>query len=248
MAYMLERYDKIGCGYANLRLPDERILGYIRRTIDEASSVLNVGAGTGSYEPSDLPTVAVEPSFEMIKQRHNRSDVVQARAEALPFGDGSFDVSLAVLTIHHWSNLSQGLEECARSTRYRVSILTWDPDFTGFWLTQRYLPELLELDRRIFPSIGKILRQLGNARVDVVPIPADCTDGFLGAYWQRPDAYLNDKIRSGMSSFARIENVEESIEHLRRDLHSGLWHRENRHLLSAESIDLGYRMITAEVN
>src|SRR5262249_22256899 len=147
-------------------------------------------AGTGSYEPKDIRTVAIEPSMEMIRQRPNRANAVQARAEALPVKDKSFDASLAVLTIHHWRNVEKGLVNAARSARRNVTILTWDPEFRGFWLTRDYFPDLLEIDKRIFPSISDISKAVGSIDVQVVPTPADCTDGFTGAYWRRPEAYL----------------------------------------------------------
>jgi hypothetical protein len=123
--------------------------------------------------------------------------------------------------------------------------LTWDPEFEGFWLTREYFPELLEIDRRIFPSISSIGKTLGRIDVQVVPIPADCTDGFTGAYWRRPEAYLNEQIRAGMSSFARIDKVEGRIAQLKSDLDSGRWERAHRNLLSVIAIDLGYRIVSA---
>jgi SAM-dependent methyltransferase len=240
-----ERYDKIGIGYSAQRRPDHRIARHISEAIGEARSMLNVGAGTGSYEPIHVPTVAVEPSFEMIQQRRNRSNVVQGTAEALPFRDGAFDSSLAVLTIHHWSNLALGLRECARTSREKVAILTWDPESPGFWLTQEYFPELLELDRSIFPSMKQLRQCLGSINVKPVPVPADCIDGFLGAYWRRPEAYLQDAVRSGMSSFSQIPTSSDRLERLQQDLVSGIWHRTHGKLLAQESYDLGYRLVTA---
>ena len=207
-----------------------------------------LGAGTGSYEPKDIPTVAIEPSIEMIKQRSNRANAIQARAEALPVRDKSFDDSLAILTIHHWSNVRKGLTEAARSARRKVTILTWDPEFQGFWLTREYFPELLEIDRTVFPSISEISKILGSIEVQVVPVPADCTDGFTGAYWRRPHAYLNEEIRAGMSSFARIENVEDRVEQLKSDLNSCRWHRTHQNLLAATATDLGYRLVSATMH
>ena len=240
-----ERYDEIGRGYARLRCPDRRIYSQIRTVVEGSTSVLNIGAGTGSYEPRDIRTVAIEPSIEMIKQRRNRANAVQARAEALPVRDKSFDASMAILTIHHWLNFERGLAEAARSARRKIVILTWDPDFEGFWLTREYFPELLELDRTIFPSISRIGRTVGRIDVQVVPIPADCTDGFTAAYWRRPEAYLDERIRTGMSSFARIEEVDDRIGQLKSDLNSGRWRRRNHNLLSVTALDLGYRLVFA---
>ncbi len=243
-----EHYDKIGDGYSSQRRPDQRIFHFIREALGDTRSILNVGAGTGSYEPTDVPTVAVEPSFQMIRQRANRSNVIQGRAESLPFKDASFDATLAVLTIHHWSDIRQGLDECARSSRRRIVILTWDPASPGFWLTQDYFPELLEFDRRIFPTMEELREHLGKIAVTNVPIPADCIDGFLGAYWRRPDAYFNDRIRSGMSTFSRLSSVTDRLEQLQDDLMSGAWHRTHGKLLSRGELDIGYRLVTAAVH
>ena len=242
---MIERYDKIGVGYSNQRKPDPRIGRHILEELSDARSVLNVGAGAGSYEPTHVPTYAVEPSFQMIQQRRNKRNVVQGSAEALPFKDSSVDSVLAVLTIHHWSNLALGLSECARTSKREVAILTWDPETPGFWLTQNYFPELLALDRSIFPTMEELRQHLGSIQVKPVAIPADCIDGFLGAYWQRPEAYLSDQIRSGMSSFSRIPDLPDRLEQLRKDLASGFWHRAHGKLKTQESCDLGYRLVTA---
>ncbi|MGD9589005.1 MAG: class I SAM-dependent methyltransferase [Pyrinomonadaceae bacterium] len=245
---MIERYDKIGVGYSNQRKPDPRIGRCILDALGDAGSVLNVGAGSGSYEPTHVPTFAVEPSFQMIQQRRNKRNVVQGAAEALPFQDQAVDSVLAVLTIHHWSDLSQGLNECARTSKRKVAILTWDPESPGFWLTQEYFPELLAFDRSIFPSMETLRHHLGSVQVRPVAIPANCIDGFLGAYWSRPEAYLNDQIRSGMSSFSRIANLPDRLEQLRKDLASGCWHRAHGNLQADESCDLGYRLVTAVVH
>lgn len=242
---MADCYDKIGIGYSAQRRPDGRIFRQVQAALGEARSILNVGAGTGSYEPTRVPTVAVEPSFEMIQQRRNKSNVVQAAAEALPFRDTSFDATLAVLTIHHWADLSRGLQECRRSSRQMVAILTWDPASPGFWLTQDYFPEILEFDRSVFPSMEDLQACLGEITVTDVPIPANCTDGFLGAYWRRPEAYLQQRVRFGMSSFARIPTSADRLEQLRADLESGAWHRANVELLGQESLNLGYKLVTA---
>lgn len=242
------RYDKIGVGYSNQRKPDPRIARHIKEALGAASSVLNVGAGSGSYEPNHVPTIAVEPSFQMIQQRRNQNNVVQASAEALPFKDAVVDCVLAVLTVHHWSDLTQGLSECARTSKREVAILTWDPETPGFWLTQEYFPEILELDRSIFPSMDELQQHFGSIRVAPVEIPANCVDGFLGAYWRRPEAYLNDEVRSGMSSFSRIANLPDRLEQLRKDLDSKAWHRAHGRLQTKENCDLGYRLVTAVVH
>jgi ubiquinone/menaquinone biosynthesis C-methylase UbiE len=179
---MSELYDRIGHGYATQRRPDPRIYRQIRQRLGDVSSLVNVGAGTGSYEPTDLPVIAVEPSAEMIAQRTVQTNVVQAKAEELPFRDASFDATLAILTVHHWQDRQLGLQECARAARRQVSMLTWDPESDGFWLTREYFPELLAYDRRIFPRLDEIRTAWGRVAVESVSVPANCVDGFLGAY------------------------------------------------------------------
>ena len=244
---MSELYDQLGYGYGTQRRPDPRISARIRHHLEGHASVVNVGAGTGSYEPTDVPVVAVEPSRRMISQRRIWSNVVQAKAEALPFIDCAFDAAMAILTIHHWNDKKMGLEECARTTRKRFVIFTWDPASEGFWLVGEYFPELLAFDRRIFPSMEDLRAVLGRISIQTVTVPADCKDEFLGAYWRRPYAYLDSVVRSGMSSFARISEVESRIEELRKDLASGVWERSHGHLLGADTLDIGYRLVTVEL-
>ena len=242
---MAELYDTIGLGYRDLRRPDPRIAEAILRGLGPASTVVNVGAGAGSYEPSDRPVVAVEPSMTMIRQRpRNTAPAVQATGTDLPFRDAAFGASLAILTIHHWSDKRQGLQELGRTGRGRVVILTWDPSAPGFWLTD-YFPEILEIDRRIFPSIGDLRRDLGSITVSEVRVPHDCTDGFLGAYWRRPAAYLQARVRSAISTFSKLTDLDQGLERLRHDLSSGNWHRRYGHILSESALDLGYRLIVA---
>lgn len=154
--------------------------------------MLNVGAGAGAYEPHERRVVAAEPSAVMVAQRPpSAAPAVRARAEALPFADRAFEAVLATLTLHHWSDQRRGLHECRRVARDRVVLLTWDPGGPGFWLVRDYFPEIADLDRESFPTIAALCAMLGrDAEVIPVPIPADCTDGFLGAYWRRPEAYL----------------------------------------------------------
>src|SRR5262245_825590 len=197
-----ELYDAIGQGYRELRRPDPRIADQLWAALGDAKSVLNVGAGAGSYEPIDRIVVAVEPSVVMLAQRRPTAAVaVQARAEALPFANGSFDAAIAVLTIHHWADRARGLAECARVARDRVVLLTWDPAVDDFWLVRDYFPEFLAADRKAFPPMAEYARALGpRTEVLTVPVPRDCVDGFLGAYWARPEAYLDETVRSGISS------------------------------------------------
>jgi SAM-dependent methyltransferase len=237
-------YDQIGHGYAAQRVPDPRIYCQLRSCLEGHSSIINVGAGTGSYEPKDLFVIAVEPSAKMIAQRLDRANTVQAKAEALPFRDDSTDAVTAILSIHHWKDKKKGLEECARVARNQITLLTWDPESEGFWLVQEYFPEILVLDRDIFPTIDEIKVVLGKATVERIPIPANCVDGFLGAYWKRPHAYLDARVRSGMSPFSRIAEVEPRIEALRKDIDAGKWRQRHRALLLKGTLDIGYRLVT----
>ena len=243
-------YDAIGHGYAKQRRPDPRIAELLSVALGDAKFVLNVGAGAGSYEPTNRAVVAVEPSVTMLAQRPpTAAPAVQAHAEALPFADGAFDAALAILTIHHWTDRARGLAECARVVRDRVVLLTFDPAVEGFWLVRDYLPELMALDRDQFPSIVDYQAVFGSSAqvfVAPLPIPRDCADGFLGAYWARPAAYLDASVRSGMSSFARVGG-DGGLERLRNDLASGAWQRRYGHLLSNEALDVGYRIVTVRL-
>jgi SAM-dependent methyltransferase len=242
---MASEYDIIGVNYAELRRPDPRIGAAIGRALGGARTVLNVGAGSGSYEPADRQVTAVEPSIEMIRQRSvSAAALVQGRAEALPFSDRSFDASMAVLTVHHWSDQAKGLEEMRRVTRGAVAILTYDPSVRGFWLAD-YIPELVTLDEAQMPKMQEYEKWLGPVEVASVPIPHDCMDGFLCAYWRRPAAYLDPRIRAAMSSFWKLGDVSSALGRLERDLASGVWAKRNAELLALNECDLGYRLVVA---
>jgi SAM-dependent methyltransferase len=245
-------YDTIGRNYAQQRRPDPRIAARLTAALGSAHSVLNVGAGSGSYEPSDRHLVADEPSAVMLAQRSpGAAPAVRARAEALPFPDQVFDAVMAVLTLHHWVDRAGGLAECARVARERVVLLTWDPAVDTFWLVREYLPAFLEADREMFPPMAAYTQAFGlGARVEVaaVPVPRDCVDGFLGAYWARPTAYLDPTVQAGISSFARLGPEEQAgIERLRDDLASGAWEARHGHLLAADTLDIGYRLVVADL-
>ncbi len=238
-------YDEIGVGYANFREPDHRIDEAIRYGLGDAQAIVNVGAGAGSYEPADRFVVAVEPSMTMLKQRFSAAGpAIQATAAALPFKANVFDAALAILTIHHWPDRAAGLNELRRVSRSRVVILTWDPSSPGFWLTD-YFPEILDMDRPIFPSLDELERELGPTLVVNVPIPHDCTDGFLGAYWRRPGAYLDERVRSAISTFSKLQNPTPGLTKLRDDLDSGRWRERYGEILNEYALDLGYRLIVA---
>jgi SAM-dependent methyltransferase len=243
---MASLYDKIGQTYAGRRQSDPRVGAAIERALTGCSSILNVGAGTGSYEPRSRMVVAVEPSSIMIAQRPvGAAPVVRACAEALPFPTGSFDAVLGILTVHHWKDQAKGFAECARVARSRVLFLTNDFDVCAkFWLFD-YFPELLRADRDVFPSITRFQDAFGSVETIAVPIPEDCRDGFLGAYWKRPRAYLDRAVRSGISTFSKIGNVDLQLAHLENDILSGEWEQRYSSLRNLSALDLGYRIVIA---
>jgi len=239
-----ERYDRIGTTYARTRREDPRIADRIRTALGDASSVVNVGAGAGSYEPAGLDVVAVEPSATMIAQRPpDAAPYVQAAAEALPFDDGAFDAAMAVLTVHHWRDPAAGLAELRRVARDRVVVFTWDPAFArAHWLVDEYVPQFAADDAGRFPTVEAVAAGIGGGRVEPVPIPHDCHDGFLGAFWRRPEAYLDPEVRAGMSVF-HVPGAEDGIERLAADLESGAWAERHAALLALDELDLGYRLV-----
>ena len=243
---MAAKYDIIGLNYAELRKPDQRIAAAVQQALGPAETVLNVGAGTGSYEPVDRLVTAVEPSREMIRQRSSAAaQAIQASAEHLPFDDDAFDAAMAILTVHHWPDKEAGLCEMRRVTRGRIVLLTFDPSHRP-WLTD-YLPELVRLDEAHLPAMSDYERWLGPVQITPLLVPHDCSDGFLYAYWRRPGAYLDPRIRSGSSSFWAMGNsVESGLERLRRELQTGEWERRYAELLTLDAYDAGYRIVVAE--
>ena len=241
---MTALYDSIGLNYSDLRKPDPRIASAIWRALGDCQSVINVGAGTGSYEPADRQVVAVEPSMDMIRKRApNAAPAVQASAEKLPFDDNSFDAAMAILTVHHWRDKLRGLHELRRVARGRVVLLTFDPASRP-WLTD-YLPELAALDEAQMPSLDEYQTWLGPVRTAPLMIPHDCSDGFLYAYWRRPYAYLDPRLRSGSSSFWALPDISKGIARLSDDLETGEWARRYANLLGCEFYDAGYRLIVS---
>ncbi len=214
-------YDRIGRDYANTRRADPRIAARIEAALGDARSVLNVGAGTGSYEPVDREVTAVEPSAEMISQRPvGAAPVVQACAEALPFGDDSFDAAMAILTAHHWTDLSAGLNEMLRVARRRVVMVTFDSEaLEDLWITADYFPEMLNLQRPSGASSRDLAAMLPAATGAPIPVPRDCTDHFFAALWGRPE------------------------ERLAVDLRSGVWEERYGHLREEPELDVGLRLV-----
>ena len=239
-------YDSIGVHYSRHRRSDPRIARQVHRAVGSARTVVNVGAGTGSYEPEDRFVVPVEPSERMIAQRRDRR-AVRAVAEALPFPHASFDVAMAILTVHHWRDQRVGLRELRRVAD-RCVVLAFDPNRQRYlWLARDYLPVLAAVEERRAPSIEMLAEALGADTVEVVPVPWDCTDGFQSAYWRRPELYLDPSVRAGISTFARADPAAlgPGLDRLAADLESGRWREVNRDLLERSEMDCGYRLIVS---
>jgi SAM-dependent methyltransferase len=240
-------YDRIGVGYAAVRREDPSIAAAIHAALGDARTIVNVGAGTGSYEPRDRDVVAVEPSPAMLSQRPvGAAPAVQATAERLPFADGAFDAAMAILSDHHWPERAAGLRELRRVARRRAIVFQCElaAQVESFWLVRDYLTTF----RPASMTIAELAEHLGARRIEPVPIRHDCRDGFLSAYWRRPRAYLDPRVRDGISVFRLLppEDVDHAIERLRADLESGEWARRNADILERDEMDLGYRLVIAE--
>jgi SAM-dependent methyltransferase len=240
-------YDTIGVTYTVTRRTDPRIAAQIWSALGDARTVLNVGAGTGSYEPPDREVLAVEPSTVMRAQRPpDAAPCVAATAERLPFDDQCFDAAMAVATTHHWQDPIAGLREMKRVAR-RVVVFTFDfGRLSEFWLTRDYLPELPQT-LTDHPSLTEQANAIGG-RIEPVMIPWDCADGFFEAYWRRPEAYLDEDVRRGISIWSKLgPDVEErAVRRLRDDLASGRWAERNRELIDLDEADLGLRLLVAD--
>jgi SAM-dependent methyltransferase len=246
------RYDQIGRGYREVRRPDPRIAAHLEAAIGDARSVLNVGAGTGSYEPDDREVTAVEPSEVMIAQRPAGSaPVLQARAEALPFGDDSFDAAMAIITVHHWDDPPAGLREMIRVARERAVVLTFDPaPLRDSWFGE-YFPRALDIHVELMPPVEELEEMLGGASIDVVPLPRRCTDGFFLALWDRPEMHLDPEVRRGSSVWHAMDDaeVERGLDALRADLKSRRWDERHGYLREdTPELDLGLRLLVAELS
>lgn len=242
-------YDRIGVVYGRGRRPDRRWQVEVNAALGRSRTVLNVGAGTGSYEPADRYVLAVEPSGTMIAQRPaGGPPVLQATAERLPLADGQFDVAMALVTVHHWRDWAAGLREMQRVAE-RVIVLHFDPVLHDrFWLVRDYLPELADLSREI-PSVQQVSAALGkDVEVRTLPVPWDCADGFLPAFWRRPQAYLDPAVQQSMSGLQLLDPqvLTRGLTQLRVDLEDGTWERKYDSLLELEVLDVGWRLIVTE--
>ena len=246
------RYDVIGAEYAATRREDPRIAALIHAALGDARTIVNVGAGAGSYEPRDRDVVAVEPSEVMIAQRDPRGPpAILAGAYPLPFEDRSMDGAMAILTIHHWDeDQERGVREMRRVASGPVVILTYDPEVSSrMWLLADYLPEVAELDRRIFPSLEALAQWLETeVTVREVPIPRDTPDWSLGSFWAHPERVLDAQARNATSGFARMppEVVERVVEAVERDLRDGTWDARHGHLRELDEYDVGMRLVVSE--
>lgn len=243
------RYEQIGVGYAALRREDPRFARAIHDALGDARTVVNVGAGAGSYEPRDRYVIAIEPSDVMAAQRtRDHVPALRGGAGSLPLRDGAVDAAMAILTIHHWdAERERGVRELRRVARGPVVILTYDPEVSGqLWLMSEYLPEVAALDRRIFPAMDELAGWLGGrTEVSTVEIPRDCEDWMLGSFWAHPERVLDARARAATSGFARMDPavVSRVVAEVERDLGSGAWERRHGHLRELESYDAGLRLV-----
>lgn len=243
-------YDSHGQQYSGYRRTDLRIFAYIHKALGNAKTVLNVGAGAGSYEPVDRYVVAVEPSASMRAQRieAGKTPAVQGVAGALPFDDQSFDASMAMVTVHHWPDIEKGLQEMRRVTKGPVVILTFDPEALHLFWNAQYFPELIEVEKARYPVIDRIVSALGgSSEVIAVPVPLDCVDGFQEAFYGRPEAFLEKKVRAAQSAWGFLPGgVEERlVQALANDLESGAWDAKYGSFRTQETFTCALRLIVA---
>jgi SAM-dependent methyltransferase len=248
-------YDRLGRGYTARRGTDPRIAAAIDRALGDARSVVNVGAGTGSYEPPGREVIAVEPSAVMIVQRPAGSaPAIQASAEALPLDDDSVDAAMAIFSDHHWSDRVAGIREMVRVARKTVLVVNMDPAWAErYWLTRDYLRCFMDLVPERYREPGYWSAELGDLLGDVeferVPVPHDCRDGFYQAYWRRPEAYLEEPVQNSISVFHVLpeDEVSAAMERLRCELDDGTWEQRNADLLGRQELDVGLCLATSSL-
>ncbi|MBS1594037.1 MAG: class I SAM-dependent methyltransferase [Bacteroidetes bacterium] len=243
-------YDRFGQSYSAQRRTDPRIAAYIHAALGDAKTVLNVGAGGGSYEPDDRYVVAVEPSVSMRTQRlaSDKVPAINGRADTLPFDDNSFDAAMALVTVHHWPDIGAGLREIRRVTRGKILLMTFDPDALDKFWNVHYFPQLIEVERARYPTIKTLADYLeGSCEVISIPIPFDCVDGFQEAYYGRPEAFLQKSVRQSQSAWGFLpEGLEEQyVKALANDLTSGAWDRKYGAHRTMPSFTCALRLIVA---
>jgi SAM-dependent methyltransferase len=244
-------YDELGRGYANSRRADPRLAARIAEALGEARTVLNVGAGAGSYEPVDREVTAVEPSATMLAQRPpGAAPAIQASAEELPFDDDSFDAAMAVLTVHHWADLGAGLSEMRRVTRRRIVLVTFDPEaLAGLWISGDYFPEMLTLKRRASVTGEGLAAMLPAVSSHPLLVPRDCQDHFFAALWARPEMLFDEEVVRPMWVWQSIsaEARSEGRKRLAADLESGAWEERYGHLREQDELDVGLRIVVSDL-
>jgi ubiquinone/menaquinone biosynthesis C-methylase UbiE len=244
-------YDRVGLNYAEHRRADPRIAERIRAALGDARGVVNVGAGSGSYEPDDRETIAVEPSPVMIAQRPpGAAPAIEGVAEALPLDGKSVDAAMGVLTIHHWDDLGAGLAEMRRVARRRIVLFTIDAEKNSqIWTLSEYFPAAARAEREKMPSMGRLAALLPGATIEAVPAPSRCRDEFTSALWDRPELFLEPSVLRASSlwhSLPAVE-IERGQERLRADLESGVWDERHGHLRTMPELDIGLRIIRQEL-
>jgi len=250
----MARYDSIGHDYSLTRREDPRFRAQIHAALGNARSVVNVGAGTGAYEPSDRHVIAIEPSDVMAAQRPpHLAPAIRASAGSIPLRDHSVDAAMSVLSLHHWDEeREKGVRELRRVARGHVVILTYDPTICGaMWLMADYLPEVAALDMQIFPPPEQLAEWLGGkVRIDKIPIPRDTPDWMLGSFWAHPERVLDANARAATSGFARMAPsvVARVVSEVSRDLASGLWDERHGYLRNLDALDIGLRLVVATIN
>jgi SAM-dependent methyltransferase len=240
-------YDRIGRGYATKRVPEPTWITQIHGALGDVATVLNVGAGSGNYEPADRDVIALEPSIQMLEQRADAHPAVQGVAEQLPFPDGSFDAALAVLTVHHWADRAAGLRELRRVSGRQVLVVYEPLVAHRFWLVD-YFPEVLDAPAETnAPTPDDIGAHLDIIDVQTMWIPLDCSDGVAAAYWRRPEAYLDPEVQRSMSILALLpeDALARGVDQLASDLQDGTWMARHSHLLEQDRADYGYRLVVA---
>lgn len=245
-------YNAFGQKYSGYRKTDPRIESYVHQALGDAKTVLNVGAGTGSYEPIDKYVVAVEPSHVMRHQRKllDRLPAIHAYADALPFDDKSFDAVMAMVTVHHWPDMEKGLKELSRIAKKRVVVMTFDPAHLDDFWNAAYFPELIEVEKARYPTLPFIAASLGG-RIEIVPIPIplDCTDGFQEAFYGRPEAFLDEAVRKAQSAWGFLSNETASrlVKNLEDALISGEWDRKYGHYRTQPFFTCALRLVIAHL-
>lgn len=242
-------YEHLGRSYTIGRRTDPRWMSALEDALGDAQTVINVGAGAGSYESPRRQVIAVEPSITMIDQRpSDAAPVLVGFAEDLPLADDTFDAATAILTVHHWRDLDAGLAELRRVARRQI-VLTFDPDaLDRLWLVRDYLPQIATDEAQRLPSTQRIVAALGGAEVHELPVPRDMADGMLAAFWARPQAYLDPHVRASMSILALMDQtvIEAAMTRLQADLQDGTWARRNAAILELDALEAGYQLLVAE--